>query len=92
MRTEDPVQFGVKRIAMVFRGDFTPTPLEVETQTEELAEVIGKVRRRALSLQSRILDHCRVVETHASVFAPVELPLRENAHSLRALHNAVLTG
>src|SRR4029453_18660602 len=82
MSPKNPVQLREKRIATVFTWDVAPPVLEVETEPEEFAEVIGKVRCDALALQCRVRDRVRAIEAHAGILAPVELPLCENAGSV----------
>src|SRR4029453_2010748 len=82
MSPKNPVQLREKRIATVFTWDVAPPVLEVETEPEEFAEVIGKVRCDALALQCRVRERGRVIEAHAGILAPVELPLCENAGSV----------
>ena len=84
MRTENPVQLGKERIAMVFTGDVAPAAFEIKPKPEEFAEVIRKVRSDAFALQCRVRNRGRIVEPHARILSPVKLPLGEDARSFRA--------
>src|SRR6187399_1720630 len=85
MGTKNPVQLSKECVATVFGWDVAPPMLEVKPKAQELAEVVGKIRHDTFALQQRVLDRVRVIETHAGILAPVELPLRENACPVRTL-------
>src|SRR4029453_14978190 len=83
MRAEDPIQFGIERIATIFRDEVAPAILVIEPEPEELAEIIGEVRSDAVTLQAGIEESIGLVPAYSSVFPAVELPLTEEGQTCR---------